>query len=160
MRDWSKPIKNQAKRISEVCLILAVIYIVSHVLNFVWESLHGVFLYKGHNFDAQRYVRMVVYTSAVDGSLIVGIYLFTAILWKDMLWLRKMRRKEVYTVLILGLVTAAFIESTKAIMLRTWSYNHLMPTVFGIGLSPLLQLSITGLLTCWLARKILNCPKE
>jgi hypothetical protein len=152
-------LKDPAKRISEVCLTLAVIFIVSYLLNFVWESLHGVFLYKGHNFDAKRYVRMVVYTSAVDGSLIVGIYLFTAFLWKDILWLQKTRRKEVYTVLILGLVTAALIEFRKVLILRTWSYNNLMPTVFGIGLSPLLQLSITGLLTFWLTRKILNCPK-
>jgi len=129
------------------------------MVNFIWESLHAVFLYEGHDFNAMKYVLMVSYVSLIDGFLVIVIYLVVAALWRDVTWIREMNRKQIFTVLLAGLLLAAAIEYNKVFMTRTWSYNLLMPTIFGLGLSPLLQLSSTGLWTFWLSGRVLH-PKE
>jgi len=143
------------KKIAEAGLVLIWIFIFSYMVNFIWESLHAVFLYEGHDFNAMKYVLMVSYVSIIDGFLVLGIYLFVAALWRDLTWIREMNKKRIFTVLIAGLLLAAAIEYSKVFVTRTWSYNRLMPTIFGLGLSPLLQLSSTGLWAFWLSGKVL-----
>ena len=106
------------------------------------------------DFAAKKYVLMVSYVSAVDGSLTLVIYLFASFLWRDIFWLRKMNRKHGYSAFIAGLAIAAVIEYRRGFITMSWRYNQLMPTIFGIGLSPLFQLSITGVTTFWLMRRI------
>ena len=124
------------------------------MVNFIWESLHGVFLYEDHDFNAMKYVPMVSYVSFIDGFLILGIYLFVAALWRDAAWIQEMIGKQICTVLIAELLLAAAIEYRKVIVTKAWSYNRHMPTFFGIGLSPLLQLSMTGLWSFWLSGRV------
>jgi len=66
-----------------------------------------------------------------------------------------MNKVQVGTVVITGLMLAAAIEYRKVVVLKAWSYTPLMLTIFGIGISPLLQLSITGLVSFWLTKRIL-----
>jgi hypothetical protein len=141
------------KKVAEVLLVFS-LFAISFLLNFVWESFHSAFLYEGMDFAAKKYVLMVSYVSAVDGSLILGIYLFVSFLWWDIFWLRKMNRKHGYSTFIAGIAIAAVIEYRRVFITMSWSYNQFMPTIFGIGLSPLFQLSITGVATFWLTRRI------
>jgi hypothetical protein len=142
------------RKIVESGLTLLSTFAFASLLNYVWESNHAVYLYEAHDFNAERYVRMLSYVSAVDGALILMIYLFMSLAWKDVLWLRKMSRRQAGVVFAAGLMIAAFIEYRKVFVLKAWSYTPLMLTVFGIGLSPLLQLSSTALLAFWITRKI------
>ena len=143
------------KKIAEAGMVLIWIFIFSYMVNFIWESLHAVFLYEGHDFNAMKYVLMVSYVSIIDGFLVLGIYLFVAALWRDLTWIREMNKKRIFTVLVAGLLLAAAIEYSKVFVTRTWSYNRLMPTIFGLGLSPLLQLGMTGLWAFWLSGRVL-----
>ena len=143
------------KKIAEVGLALMSIFIFTYMVNFIWESLHAVFLYEDHDFNAMKYVRMVSYVSLIDGFLILGIYLFVAVLWRDVAWILEMNWKHVCTVLLAGLLLAAVIEYRRVFVPKAWSYARLMPTFFGLGLSPLLQLSMTGLWAFWLSGRVL-----
>ncbi len=127
------------KKIREFGLTLVSILIFSFLLNYVWESWHAVFLYTGHNFQAEKYILMLLYVLGVDSSIILGIYLFIAVLWRNMLWLQRMNRNQVYTVCMAGLVIAAIIEYRKVLVVKEWSYTPQTPTKFGIGVSPLLH---------------------
>jgi hypothetical protein len=142
------------RNIIKGAVVLVLVFLFSFILNFVWESLHAVFLYEGHDFNAKKYVLMVCYVSAIDGILILGIYLFIAVLWRNILWLQKMSAKHICVVLITGLLLAAVIEYRKVFITKTWSYNQLMPTLLGLGVSPLIQLGITGLLAVWLSKRV------
>jgi hypothetical protein len=142
------------KKVAEILLIYLLIFAISFLLNFVWESFHSAFLYEGMDFAAKKYVLMVSYVSAVDGSIILGINLFVSFLWRDIFWLRKMKGKHGYAAFMAGLAIAAVIEYRRVFITMSWRYNQLMPTIFGIGLSPLFQLSITGVTTFWLMRRI------
>ena len=56
---------------------------------------------------------------------------------------------------VIGVVAAAIIEYLSVFYFHRWMYKAAMPTVFGIGVSPLVQLSATGLLAVWLTRELL-----
>lgn len=144
------------KIMKETGLTFASVFVVAFLLNYVWESYHAVYLYEGHDFNAGKYVHMLTYVSIVDGALILGIHLIISVLWKNVFWLKKMNRRQVWTAVAAGLAIAAAIEYRKVFVLKTWSYTPLMPTVFGIGVSPLFQLSVTGLVSFWLTRRMLR----
>ena len=145
-----------SKHGGELFLVVLLIFINSYMVNFIWESLHGVFLSADLDFNAMKYVPLVSYVSLIDGFFVLGIYLFVAALWRDVTWIQEMNRKQICTVLIAGLLLAAAIEYRKVIVTGAWSYGRLMPTFFGLGLSPLLQLSVTGLWAFWLSGRVLH----
>lgn len=142
-------------KIKEFMLVVSSIFVFTYLLNFLWESFHSVFLYKGHNFNAIKYVPMIGKVSAIDGILVLGIYCSVALLCGNFFWLRKADRKQTFTFIVLGLIIAAFIEYRGVFLLDKWGYNLIMPTIFGIGLSPLVQLSITGILSLWTTKKLI-----
>jgi len=143
------------KKIVDAVLTLSLIFVLSFLLNYIWESVHEAFLYKKHSFNAEKYILMMLRVSTVDAFIILGIYFGVAALWKDILWLQKMKKNQVYASCLAGLVIAAIIEYWNVLLKEEWSYTLHMPTVFGIGISPLIQLSATGLLTFWVSRRIL-----
>lgn len=144
-----------SNKIKEFISIITLIFLFSYLLNFVWESYHSVFLYIGHNFESLKYVPMIGYVSMIDGFLILGMYLGVFLLWRNPLWINGINKLQATVFVILGLVIAWWIEYKAVFLLQRWSYNSLMPTVFGIGLSPLVQLSITGLMAIFLTQRLL-----
>jgi hypothetical protein len=140
---------------SELIILLAVLGAFSFLFNFVWEAFHAVYLYKMHDFDAAKYIPMILYVSALDALIIPGMYLSVSLLWKDTLWLKTSGKRQILVFFVVGLAVAAFIEYRAVFILKRWSYNSWMPKIFGIGLSPLFQLSITGLVALWLTKRLL-----
>lgn len=142
------------KNLRELALVFLFVFCFSYLLNFVWESFHAVFLYEEHNISSKRYVLMMNYVSSVDGLLIMGVYLLVSLFWKNLLWLRDMGGKQALVAVILGLAIAVFIEYMNVNIRGIWSYKESMPTIFGIGLSPLVQLSATAVLAFLLTKTI------
>ena len=54
---------------------------------------------------------MLTYVSVVDSFLIGGIYLFVAVLWKDLFWFRAMDKKHIWTACVSSFALAAFIAA-------------------------------------------------
>ena len=146
---------NGKFQFKELTFASAWIFFFAFLLNFLWESLHGFSLYKDHHIDSDIYVRMMVYMSAMDALTIVGMFLFIGLWAKNMDWVRQFNNSQVVSFLFLGLIVAMLAEYRAVYVTGEWSYNALMPLVFGIGLSPLFQLSATGWLAIWLARRLL-----
>lgn len=89
-------------------VLAIVVFGAGFMLNFVWEALHGVYLYQGHDMPASRYVPMLVYVSAVDGLLILALYGWMALLWGDFFWVKRPGALAVFA--ISALILAAAIE--------------------------------------------------
>lgn len=131
----------------------------SFLNNFFWESVHAVYLYRGHDIDASAYLPMMLSVSAKDSLIILALYLLLCLLNRSFFWLEKFTAKNISGFILLSLLTAVAIESVSVAFMARWSYREALPTSFGIGLSPLLQLTCTGLLSLWLSKKILyDCP--
>ena len=148
--------KNSLKRNTlELTTILFLNFVFSFFLNFLWEALHAVYLYQRHDFDAANYVPMLLYVSSVDSLIVSGLYLGVSIIWLDLFWIKLFMKRQILVFTGIGLVVAAIIEYLSIFYYHRWKYNEEMPTIFGIGISPLFQLSVTGLLAVWLTRELL-----
>jgi hypothetical protein len=144
-----------AKKLRNTLSAVTTIFIISLVLNYMWESLHEAFFYEVFKCDAELYILMILKAASIDACIILGIYLGVAVLWRNTLWFLSMKKSQVCTVLTAGIIIATIIEYRGALVLKEWSYVPAMPTIFGIGLTPLIQLSVTGLLSLWLAKRFL-----
>ena len=130
-----------------------VVLVLAFLLNFVWESVHAVLFYEAHaTFAASFFTRMVLYASFIDALLIFGIFCAGCFLFKGDCWLEHYGSKEFMFTAVVGIIIAAIIE-IKAIFLEQWQYTALMPTFLGVGLSPVLQLAITGALSMFITSK-------
>ncbi len=141
--------------IKDKVVVVLLIFIFSYLLNFVWESWHAVYLYEEHTMNARKFVFMIGYASMVDAFLILLMYFIVALLWREFFWIWKFRGEQVAVFVAAALLIAVFIEYRAVFLLDKWRYSVLMPQIFGIGLSPLVQLAVTGLIVLWGVRQML-----
>ncbi len=107
---------------------LGSIFAVAFILNVVWEFLH-----------VRLYVTPVTRLYLVWQSV------------KDALWitLAYLIAPSV-EVFVLILLAFSYVVELHAVHTKRWEYAKEMPRIFGVGLSPLLELVLTGLLTLYL----------
>jgi hypothetical protein len=148
-------IKSRKKNALELISTLLFIFSFSFLFNFFWEALHAVFLYQRHDFDASNYVPMLIYVSSVDSLIVLGLYLGVSIMWLNLFWIRLFIKRQLLVFSVSGIAVATIIEYLSVFYYQRWMYKDSMPTVFGIGVSPLMQLTTTGLLAVWLTRELL-----
>ena len=77
------------KTLLEFGIILVLTFVFAFTFNFLWESFHAVYLYQNHNIEASLYIPMLVYVSTIDSLLIIGLYMFTGIVWRKILWTKE-----------------------------------------------------------------------
>ena len=143
------------KSLLELGIILVFTFVFAFTFNFLWESFHAVYLYQNHNIEASLYIPMLVYVSTIDSSLILGLYMFTGIVWRKILWIKEIALYQWLLFTASGILLAGLIEYRAVYLSHRWAYMPYMPTLFGLGLSPLVQLSLTGLISIWLVKEIL-----
>lgn len=139
----------------EFSTILLLIFAFSFFLNFFWEALHAVYLYQRHDFDASKYITVLLYVSLVDSLVVLGLYLGVGVMWLDLFWIKLFIKSQILVFTGIGVAVAAIIEYLSIFYYHRWKYNEEMPTISGIGISPLFQVSVTGLLAVWLIRELL-----
>ncbi len=135
-------------------LFFIALFVVAFVLNFVWESNHAVLLYQDHNIPSSEYLPMMWYVSVMDGLSVLFLYVVTGFLFKNFFWIKTLQNTRLALFAGLALLLAALIEYRGVYLQARWSYNGLMPVVFGIGLSPFVQLAITGVVALWITRRL------
>ena len=78
--------------------------------------------------------------------IILGIFLIISIKNKNINWINTPTKKDYLALVLLGLIIASIIEIIN-LNLGRWDYTSAMPTIFGIGISPLIQLATTTILS-------------
>ncbi len=107
---------------------LGALFAVALLLNLVWEFSH-VHLYLTKVSNAY-----LVWQSVKDAVWVTLAYLLAP---------------NIY-VFVGGLVVFAFLVEFHAIKTKRWEYAHTMPRVFGVGLTPLFELAVTGVAALFL----------
>ena len=124
-------------------------------INLVWEVSHSV-LYDWDkeplNNDVNFYVSRILFSTAGDLLLLTMIFVAVSLKNKNLDWIQKPKKLDYSLVAILGIAFAIFIEK-RAEILHLWSYNSTMPLILGIGITPLIQLALTGIFVLWLLDK-------
>lgn len=116
-----------------------VLAITAFVTNLVWENAHGV-LYD-HAIPGWRYLQ-----AAGGDVVLVGIGVGAAAT------LRRCSVRTQVCAAVVVLVGLAVGVEVHALTNGRWDYTAAMPTIWGIGISPLLQLPLTGLASLAMAR--------
>lgn len=140
----------------KILFVISLIFVFAYLLNFSWEAYHAVYLYAEHNLPAEDYVPMLHYVSTMDGLVIIFLYLILSWFYRSFIWIVNMKVKAGTAFFFLGLIIAVIIEYRAVYLYERWSYNPSMPTILGIGFSPLIQLSLTGIFSLWVVGRIIR----
>lgn len=128
-------------------------------LHGLWEVLHLPLYTLWDDPNRGRVVRYLAHCLAGDVLIAVGTYLLTAIVFRELDWPRRRPWPAGAVAVALGLGFTVWSEWYNVYILGAWAYAPTMPTVAGIGLTPLLQWLIVPVLTILLIRRLLrNSP--
>lgn len=117
----------------------AVLAPVSFLLHLLWERAHIV-LYT--NYEALEGVLPVYVFAAFGDVFYTFLAIFTiALVRRDIAWIYAVRAREHAMLAVVGLAIAVFVEA-KARVYARWEYTDMMPTLWGFGLSPLIQMTV------------------
>ena len=130
----------------ETILLLVLIIL---ILNLVWEFSHSK-LYTDLT-GIPRTLHLIT-ASFSDVFWIFLIFIPISLINKSLEWIINPGGKEYILIIFFGLIIAILIEIIN-LNLGRWAYKDLMPTLFGIGISPLLQLATTGVLSLLILKK-------
>ena len=126
--------------------ILAIL--IAFILNIVWEFSH----YKLYNdLSGIPATKHLIMASFMDIFIIFCVFLVVSLKNRNLEWIVRPTFFDYLIIIILCLIVAIWIE-TWALNIGRWTYKDSMPTIFGLGLSPLVQLFITGVLALWIVR--------
>ncbi len=123
---------------------LAAIFIVAFLLNLIWEKLQMP-LY-AVNISAWDCWLLCIHASMWDAIIITGAYYL----------IDTPSRTHRYALSSILLFCIAIFIEQRALTEGRWAYTHLMPTVFGIGISPLIQLPLLAIATYETVRRIMH----
>lgn len=116
------------------------------ILNLIWEFSHYQ-LYLDLS-GIPKFPHLIL-ASFTDMFILLCILGLISLKNKNFNWIKKPNKFDYLFVLILGLFIALSIELIN-LNLGRWSYTPEMPTLLGIGLSPLIQLSLTGIISLFI----------
>ena len=117
-----------------------IISFIALILNAIWEFSHSL-LYV-HLSEIPKYLHLII-ASFGDMVTIMGIFTIVSLKNRNLKWIKSPRKSDYLLIGFLGLAIAVFIEVIN-LNLGRWAYTAAMPTIFGIGISPLIQLALTG----------------
>ena len=113
------------------------------LFNFIWEFLHYP-LYNDFS-GMEKYPRLLVASSA-DMLILASIFFGISLKNRNLKWIEKPSKMDFILIILAGVIIASYIEIMN-LANGEWSYKTSMPTIFGIGISPLIQLFATALLS-------------
>ncbi|MBD3255507.1 MAG: hypothetical protein GF383_10460 [Candidatus Lokiarchaeota archaeon] len=137
---------------------IGMIVIFGFFFNLLWEVLHSM-LYDWDKAplvnDIYIYIpRIVFYASLYDAFWMFFMVMINSGINRSFKWLYSPQKRD-WALLIAGGLAIAIISEISATMIHDeWSYNEYMPQVFGIGLTPLVQLAFTVVLSVYLSTKL------
>lgn len=114
------------------------IFIISFILNLIWENLH-VFLYD--NYKNGIITEFILLRATLADAIMITIITLPFILFPSI-------RKLDWIIILIGFILAICIEWW-ALGTGRWAYNAYMPIIplLSVGLTPAIQLGLLGYLS-------------
>ncbi len=143
------------RKIESIRTYIIRIFVISVILNFVWETAQIPFYYNNQITISTTLFCLIA--SLGDGIMILIIFFTGKIIFKNNYWIENLNIKKISLILTAGLLLSIIVELA-ALKLNLWSYSNLMPTLMflGIGLSPVLQMLILPISVFQLSKLITN----
>ena len=132
--------------------IFFIVGLIILILNMIWEFSH-YFLYLDLS-GISKYPHLII-ASFTDTLIILGIFTIVSLKNRNFNWMKTPRKLDYLLIVFFGLTIAVFIEIIN-LHLGRWTYTATMPTIFRIGISPLIQLALTGIISLIIIRKYIE----
>ncbi len=126
-------------------------------LNFAWEMMQAKWFASMHGLPPIR-ATLLCFRAALGDLVITAIgFAVAALVARAVTW--PAERRRVIPVAVFVAVGLAITIGYEVFALSTarWSYGATMPTLFGIGVLPLLQWLLLPITEVWLYRAIFRC---
>ena len=138
---------------------LLVLVCVSLILHLAWERAH-LGLYTGYE-GINGPLPIVLWASAGDVLYTLLAFLLVSFFKRRLHWVADAGRRDYAGLMALGFLIALLVEY-KAMFLERWAYAAAMPIIpfFGVGLSPVAQMTLLLPLSVLLAARIVRRAKE
>ncbi len=134
-------------------VLLLQIFVVGFLLNLIWEFAHCQLYETCRRQTWAQNAPLLIKMSLKDGLFIVLFYSLTALIFRQADILSNTYAVAFFLILALGF---AFINEKISARLKRWTYANIMPTVGGVGITPLLEIAVTGLLAIEIIFRFLN----
>lgn len=124
-------------------MIYLEIFIIVFFLNFVWEFWHCGLYNEIHKMSLKEVTHLLTKMSLKDGFWVTLFYAITVFIFGNV------NIFENYTQLALFIILSfsfSFIDEKVSLKLGRWSYTKQMPTILGVGVTPLLEVAVTGVM--------------
>lgn len=109
----------------------------------------------GIRSDYLEFLKIHWRVSAQDALMVLTVYILVAILWRNFYWPKLSSVFPWSLFIVLLPLWQAAVEYHAVYLAYRWAYAESMPLIFGIGLSPILQMLILPSLVVVLSRNII-----
>ncbi len=130
--------------------LFAALFVASAGLNWLWEMLQMPAYVQTRERSWRETMLLCTAASIGDAVITIAIYGVGVIATSRLRWARKGGWRVYAGAALLGAACAATIE-LMALATGHWSYSGRMPTVLGVGVWPLLQLTLLVPASLWIA---------
>lgn len=134
---------ERVKRSPEITLVT-----VGGGLNLIWEFAHSS-LYTDGDRDAWYIVWTRIHCTVGDVMILLFTFYGVSAVYRSRYWWKSERVTPGVLFIMAGLSYTVWSEWYNINVAQTWEYTTSMPTVFGFGLSPLLQWVVGPLVVLW-----------
>jgi len=108
------------------------------LLNVIWEFGHSP-LYTDHSLGWQYVIWSRLHCTVGDVMILISCFWINAIVFRTRFWMIERSVAAFCLFATLGIGYTIFSEWLNTVVRQSWTYTETMPTLFGIGLSPVLQ---------------------
>ena len=136
-------------------LFLVIFIVIAFILHLSWEVGHSL-LYDW-NPDISFYIPHISFMALKDALWSVAFFGIMAVVMQDFFWF-KTKKNGWLVIALMGFIFSVIIIEWQALATERWQYNNLMPIVplFGVGLTPILQMTFLPILSVFTAGRILD----
>jgi len=124
--------------------LLSQIFLIGFLVNLVWEVNHSVLYKTCYELPYERTMKLLTIMSIKDGFWITLFYSISFLVFEATNPIVEYRELILFVVLAL---VFSFLDEKISVKKGRWSYTDQMPTVLGVGATPLFELALTGIIT-------------
>lgn len=141
-----------AQPIIRAAIHAGLLFLVSLVVNYVWEMLQMPF-YAAMSFSNPISYSRCLFASVGDAAIVVGIFILGRVLFRTLSWPEKLTPTKAIYLILIGSAIAIIIEVV-ALKADRWAYSSLMPLIpfFEVGIVPVVQLMVLPFISFSLTR--------
>ena len=125
----------------------------SLLLHFGWELAQLPLYTLWRDPDFVHIAWSIAHCTGGDVLIAIGTFVLTSACLRRFDWPSGAPLRGMAILLASGVAYTAFSEWRNVYALGSWQYAEAMPTLWGIGLSPLMQWLVVPTLTVWVVRR-------